>query len=198
MKRDKLILHGTVREDIQRQPIEFYRAGYLLVAIPALLLLFPQFRHPRFFIAGAFFIIAPFALVQYFRPRCVVTEESFTIRRGRRTIRSFRLDALTAIGRYQENGMLPQLFLCTVPRKELRRFAYAHGRDCENVAKNYGYAEQRTEAEQWRVALTVYLWRKGSIRNQSVCKIELKANSWEEFDRFCRERRIELHDIVVP
>lgn len=197
MKRSKLVLSGTIGEGMRKQPMEFFRAGFLLVAAAALLLLFPQFRRPWFFIIGGLLAATPFALSLYFRPWCIAEADCISIRRGRRTVRSIRLDDLTAIGRCQENDAPPQLFLCTTSRKELLRFAYAHERDCAIVAKHYGYSEQRTEAEQWRVILTVYLWRKGSISNPNVAKISLKKNSWEKLAQYCSEKQLELQDIIV-
>ena len=194
----KLVLYGIVGEDARKKPMEFFRAGYLLVVISAVLLLFPRFRHPRFYVLGVLLVVVPFALLLFFRPRCVLTDEHITIRRGRRAIRTFPMERLTAIGRYQEGGAVPQLFLCTVSRKELHRFARAHERDCEIISKNYGYAEPKTEAETWRVVLTVYLWRKGSIYNQNIYKIGLKSTSWEKLEHFCREKQLEPQNIIVP
>lgn len=198
MKHDKLILYGSLRDSGVLPLTERFRAGYLLLAIAVLALLFPRFRQLGYLCVAALMIAVPFALELYLCPRCIAAADRIMICRGRRTIRTARLDALTAIGRCHEGKTDKQLlFFCTASRKELRSFAHAHDRDCAAVACDYGYTGELTEAEQWRVTVTVYLRRKGSISNEKVAKICLTDRAWKKLMPYCEEHRLELLELSV-
>lgn len=197
MKHNQLTLSGAdTSKNWVNRPLHF--AGYQILALAALFLLFPRLQRPRFWIVGGFLTVCPLLLGWYLRPRCIFTDQVVSIRRGNRTIRSFRLDALTAIGRCERSNAAPTLFLCAVPRKELRRFAYEHEQDCAKIAQNYGLSAQRTENEQLRIALTAYLWRKGTAFNQGIYQVALTEKAWKKLSEFCRERQIEQQELAIP
>lgn len=197
MKHNQLTLSGAdMPKNGGNMQLPF--VGYQLLALAALFLLFPRLRRPRFWIVGGFLVLCPLLLRWYLRPRCIFTDQFVSIRRGKRTLRSFRLDALTAIGRCERSDAAPTLFLCAVLRKELRRFAYEHEQDCAKIAKNYGFSAQGTENEQLRIALTAYLWRKGTAFNQGIYQIALTEKAWKKLSEFCRERQIELQELSIP
>lgn len=197
MKQKQLTLSGAdMSKDGANRPLLF--AGYQLLVLAALFLLFPRLRRPGFWIVGGFLALCPLLLRWYLRPHCIFTDQFVSIRRGKRTIRSFRLDALTAIGRCERSDAAPTLFLCAVSRKELRRFAYGHEQDCAKIAKNYGFSTQGTENEQLRIALTAYLWRKGTAFNQGIYQVTLTEKAWKKLSEFCAERRIELQELAIP
>lgn len=197
MKQKQLTLSGAdMSKNGANRPLLF--AGYQLLVLAALFLLFPRLRRPGFWIVGGFLVLCPLLLRWYLRPRCIFTDQFVSICRGKRTIRSFRLDALTAIGRCERSDAAPTLFLCAVSRKELRRFAYEHAKDCTKIAKNYGFSTQETENEQLRIALTAYLWRKGTAFNQGIYQIALTEKAWKKLSEFCAERQIELQELAIP
>lgn len=197
MKQKQLTLSGAdMSKNGANRPLLF--AGYQLLVLAALFLLFPRLRRPGFWVVGGFLVLCPLALRWYLRPHCIFTDQFVSIRRGKRTIRSFRLDALTAIGRCERSDAALTLFLCAVSRKELRRFAYEHEQDCVKIAKNYGFSTQGTENEQLRIALTAYLWRKGTVLNQGIYRIALTEKAWKKLLEFCAERRIELQELAIP
>lgn len=197
MKQKQLTLSGAdMSKNGANRPLLF--AGYQLLVLAALFLLFPRLRRPEFWIVGGFLVLCPLLLRGYLRPRCIFADQFVSIRRGKRTIRSFRIDALTAIGRCERSDAAPTLFLCAVSRKELRRFAYEHEPDCAKIAKNYGFSTQGTENEQLRIALTAYLWRKGTAFNQGIYQIALTEKAWKKLSEFCAERRIELQELAIP
>lgn len=197
MKQKQLTLSGAdMSKNGANRPLLF--AGYQLLVLAALFLLFPRLRRPGFWVVGGFLVLCPLLLRWYLRPRCIFTDQFVSIRRGKRTIRSFRLDALTAIGRCERSDAALTLFLCAVSRKELRRFAYEHEQDCVKIAKNYGFSTQGTENEQLRIALTAYLWRKGTVFNQGIYQIALTEKAWKKLLEFCAERRIELQELAIP
>lgn len=197
MKQKQLTLSGAdMSKNGANRPLLF--AGYQLLVLAALFLLFPRLRRPGFWLVGGFLVLCPLLLRGYLRPCCIFTDQFVSIRRGKRTIRSFRLDALTAIGRCERSDTAPTLFLCAVSRKELRRFAYEHEQDCAKIAKNYGFSTQGTENEQLRIALTAYLWRKGTAFNQGIYQIALTEKAWKKLSEFCAERRIELQELAIP
>ena len=197
MKQKQLTLSGAdMSKNGANRPLLF--AGYQLLVLAALFLLLPRLRRPGFWVVGGFLVLCPLVLGRYLRPRCIFTDQFVSIRRGKRAICSFRLDALTAIGRCERSDAALTLFLCAVSRKELRRFAYEHEQDCVKIAKNYGFSTQGTENEQLRIALTAYLWRKGTAFNQGIYQIALTEKAWKKLSEFCAERRIELQELAIP
>lgn len=197
MKQKQLTLSGAdMSKNGANRPLLF--AGYQLLVLAALFLLLPRLRRPGFWVVGGFLVLCPLLLRWYLRPHYIFTDQFVSIRRGKRTIRSFRLDTLTAIGRCERSDAALTLFLCAVSRKELRRFAYEHEQDCVKIAKNYGFSTQGTENEQLRIALTAYLWRKGTVFNQGIYQIALTEKAWKKLLKFCAERRIKLQELAIP
>lgn len=120
------------------------------------------------------------------KPRCLLCDDSVTVKRKRYTYRKFRTEELYALGRYQEDGAEPILFLCAASADKLKHFANTHPKEQAIVAKHYGYAADALTEEQLRqVMLTVYLWKKAKISNPTTAMLCLTKKSWEKLDAYC-------------
>lgn len=119
------------------------------------------------------------------KPYCLVREDSITVKWGWHTYRSFRIEELQAIGRYEENGAQPMLFLSTVRPKTIRQFSQKHLQEQAVIAKHYGYDPAAlTEEALQRVMLTLYLWKKAKRSNPNTAVICLTKGAWSKLDSF--------------
>ena len=117
------------------------------------------------------------------KPRCLLCDDSVTVKRKRYTYRKFRTEELYALGRYQEDGAEPILFLCAASADKLKHFANTHPKEQAIVAKHYGYAINAMTEEQLRqVMLTVYLWKKAKKRLMKAKKKDVVLSLRKQSD----------------
>lgn len=133
------------------------------------------------------------------KPRCLICGGSITVKRQRYTYRAFRLEELYAMGRYQEDGAEPMLFLFAASEDKIKSFSKKHQKEQMLVATHYGYDPNNlSEAEQNQVVLTVFLWKKAKMSNPNTAMLCLTERSWAKLDVYRAEHPLPYMSISAP
>ena len=133
------------------------------------------------------------------KPRCLICEDAVTVKRKWHTYRSFRMEELYAMGRYQEDGAEPMLFLCASSDDKIKRFSRKHQKEQLLIAQHYGYDPNKlSEAEQRQMLLTVYLWKKAKLSNPNTAVLCITEKSWAKLEAYRVEHPFPYMSLSAP
>lgn len=133
------------------------------------------------------------------KPRCLIRDGVVTVKRLMNTYRTFRMDELYAMGRYQEVEAQPMLFLCAASADTIKRFSEKHKKELTIVANHYGYEpDTLSEDELMQVMLTLYLWKKAKASNPSSAMLCITKKSWAKLDSYCASHQLPYITLSAP
>lgn len=197
--KKRLILHSPF---LYYRHKDIYWPSHTIVNTFLLVVLLLSFLSFHYWLAlpYAIIILLLLELPRWFdKPRCLICENTITVKRKWYTYRSFCMGELCAIGRYQEDGAEPMLFLCAASEDKIKRFIGKHQNEHTIVALHCGYEPNNlSEREQWQVMLTVYLWKKAKISNPNTAMLCITDRSWAKLEAYRAEHSLPYMTISAP
>lgn len=185
---------------VLRSPFLYYRRedpywpfNSILNGLLAIVLLFVFFKlHHWLILLLSALVLLLLELPRWLdKPRCLLREDSVTVKRLWYTYRKFSMENLYAMGRYAEEGAEPMLFLYASSADRLRRFSEKHPKERTAIAKHYGYDPDALTDDQLRqLRLTLYLWKKAKQSNPNTAVICLTKTAWKKLDDY-----LEVHSL---
>ena len=184
-----------------RRKDTYWPAHTLVNAFLVVVLLASFFAfHYWFALPFAISILLLLELPRWFdKPRCLIYDDNITVKRKRYTYRSFQMQELFEMGRYQEDGAEPMLFLCTASEDTIKRFSGKHQKEQILVAKHYGYnPNDLSEEERQKVLLTLYLWKKAKMSNPNTAMLCITDRSWARLEAYRTEHPLPYRILSAP
>ncbi len=177
-------------------PLHTFKNGFLV----GILLYCSLALHNVLYLLAALLVFLLLELPRWYdKPRCLISEDSITVKRQRYTYRMFRMADLNAVGSYREPGREPMFFLCTVSEKQLKQFWEKHQREQNLLIKHYGYdADDLSQEALRRLMLTLYLWKKAKLSNPNTAVICLSKQSWVKLNFYRANHQLPYIDLSAP